>query len=1201
MAGGPFDIAPERIVGLGPAFSEFVNRVLERQLRSQNIAGHLLSITREENTGDGGVDAALREATASDWLPAGTSAWQFKRTDLQPQKAAKEFAGASWAQEIVRQGGSYVLVLAKALPDSRIEARQTAIRRKALGLGVISEDGVDRIRVYDANKLARWASAFPSLALSPLAGGPGPIALDFETWAAGRPHANSWVADQERRDAVLAIRDSVLSIGVVDIRIQGDSGIGKTRLVLEALREPSLAPLVVYVPDEQRVGSELFSHLLEQDRVAILVVDECRAERHVKLLEMLPQDPAIRLVTIGDVGSAATRSPMIVVGEMPDEALDEFLRENYQQVWAEARRFVTHTCQGNMRYAIVLASRILELPGAQAADLIRRGDIEEILATLLPDGEDFFFAATLALLERVGWDRELRPQLEVLANFAQVPVERLLAVGRELEQRGLISQQGRYRAVAPHPLAVFLAAAAWRSYGDRIISELLPTLNQETALSLFRRMADLGRFEPARSALPRLLSADGPFASLDRIEAGGLGPLLTQLAIVLPDEVLLHLSELIEAQSLDALRARTRVRRDLVWTLEKLVWHRSTFTTAANSLLRLALAENETYGNNASGTWTELFGTMLPGTAATPSERLAYLHVIAKSPDSDMRQFAIRGATRALGPMESIMVSGEVQGGVLVEPRGTPATYGDAGGYRRSAVALLSSLTHDTDAAAARAAEDALINALHPLIDDQFVGEALVAALTELRGPALQRLRIQAEQLLALHERGKHRNIQVDDRVKDRSTQVHDRVEALLAGLPARSATEDLAVLLHLPRWDLRSGELQERINRVVASQNTDDERTTMLSMLSEEIPAAWEFGHALAVADIDALDTLLANFENNSLALVGYLKGLTDVGDDSAFDRFLDSEPATHLPQSAQLWIAARGPATDLARERLLSGVRDLSVVEGTSILFGWQLNLSSAEMAELLSFWLEHTASQNDYNALLDKVNHWLHDEPGIPDWFAERGVELVMLRREYPGVLHQSYSWSRVALRQVPDCAADLANLILDLVDTDSLALLADDYDTEVLGACLQRDPEAVWQDVASRLAQGSWRIQYRIRGWLIHGLSLDIVEAWVGQDLERARIVAAIAPIGGGEPTAATRFLLDNFGSDPDVASSLYSTFISGGWIGNESDRLAGQIEQLTTWRRRTSEPLGVREWAKQMVQALENQRTNALEREAERDF
>lgn len=1188
MTLGPFDIPPERVAGLGTAFSEFVNRLLEAQVQSQKIAGHLLAVTREENTPDGGVDAALRDAVASGWLPAGASAWQFKRGDLQPKKAADEFAGAAWVQEIVRQGGTYVLVLGRPLPDQLIESRRTAVMKKAVELGVLEAGDTDRIRVYDANRLARWGSAFPSLALSPLIGGPGPVASNFDRWSEGRPHTVGWVPDQARENAVRAIRESIAAPGVVDLRIQGESGIGKTRLTLEAMRDGALAPLVVYVRDALNVSEELFAHLLEQDRVAILVVDECPAERHIKLLEMLPQDPAIRLVTIGDVGAAATRSPVIVVEAMPEDVLETFLRQNYERIGAEARRFVTHVCEGNMRYAIVLADRIFRLPDAQAAEVVERGDLEEILATLLPEGEDFFFAAILTVLERVGWDRELRPQLELLADFAQAPVERLLTVGRDLEQRGLLVQQGRYRAVGPHPLAVFLAAEAWRQTGDRIVAELLPALSPEMALSLFRRVADLGRFEPARSVLPKMLSADGPFASLRRIEAGGMGALLTQLAIVLPDEVALHLGEMIEAEDIETLRSQTRSRRDLVWTLEKLAWHRQTFVSAADSLLRLGRAENETFGNNATGTWVELFGTMLPGTAATPSERIAYLQRIAASSDAELRRHAIRGAVRALGRHESIMVSGEVQGGVLVEPRGIPNTYGEAGDYRRAAIDLLSELTHDPDSETANAAADALIGAMHPLIDDQFVGDVLSNALSQLRGNGLQKLRIEAEQLLGLQQR-----------VSREGGQIHERVTTLIASLPARSAIEELSVLAHLPRWDLGSGELQERINAVVGRLETDEERSAALDLLAAEIPAAWELGYAFALAGIDAVPSILANFERNSLALIGYLRQLVDAGDESAFDAFLDS--ANDLSLSAQLWVAARGPATQTARERLFGGLDAISVAEGTSLLFGWQENLSDADMSELLARWLKQIVSQADYDALLDKVLHWSHDENVVPDWLADYGLDLVMLRRRFPSVHHQSYGWSRLALRQVPEHASELATLILDLTDDDDVSLVADDYDTEVLSASLHQDPEAVWQDIATRLLKGSWRVELRVRGWLLRGVDSRVIELWVGDDLDRARVVASIAPVESDEPTPVVRFLLDKFGSDQELGSSLYSTFVSGGWVGNESDRIARQIEQLTAWRKRTSEPQGVREWAKKMVEILENQRAAALEREAERGF
>jgi hypothetical protein len=1066
-------------------------------------------------------------------------------------------------------------VLGAVLPDNRIEDRRRKVAEKAIELGLLTTDDDRRIRVYDANKLSRWASRFPSLAVSRLAGGPGRVVADYETWAAGRTHDKLWVADAGRDAAIQTIRSQVSSPGVVEVRIQGESGIGKTRLALEALNDDNLRPLVAYVSDEGSVGGELLAHLIEDGRVAILVVDECPAERHIKLVEKLPAGPAIRLVTIGDSGAAATRSPVIGVAAMPEAERDEFLRANYPQLGAEARRFVSDHSLGNMRWTIFLADRVVGLKDAQAADLITHGDFQTFIATILPEGRDFFCATVLALLERVGWDRDLRFQLQGLARFAGVPVE------------------GRYRAVEPHPLAVLLAAEAWRTHGGRIVDELLPELDAEMALSLFRRVADLGRFEPATSVLPQLLTQNGPFASLQQIESGGLGRTLTQLAIVLPDEVALHLSELIEAASLEELRVQTRSRRDLVWTLEKLVWHRRTFTTAAKSLLRLALAENETFANSATGTWVDLFGTMLPGTAARPNQRVNYLSQVSGDARSEVRLLAIKSAARALDPQETITVSGELQGGVLVEPRGTPETYGEAGEYQRLMISLLESLLQDDDPEVARAAEDKLIEAIHPLIADRFAGDFLAEVLSRFRGRALQRLRTEAEHIVSLYER-----ISQDER------RVAERLEALLGQLPPATKVEELQVLAHLRRWDLEEGELQSRIETAVAALESDDERQSALALLGEvDLPAAWELGRAFAVAAGQSeatLDTLMQFLGQNSSALAGYLYGLTATGHAEAFDEFLDSARGAQLDLKARLALAVRDPTTNRSRARILTGLRELPVADGVYILFGWQRNLSDDDVDALVDDWLPRVSSQQDYNALVDWFNLSLHGKEAVPNRLRDRALRLLMLRRQYPDVSREAWDWCRIAGGLADEHSTELTRLLFDLVDAGSLTIHERSEESKLLLRFARLQPQAVWDDVAGRLAGRSWRIELAIRGWLLSVIPVEIVEAWVGNDVRLARSLASVAPVGGDEPAPIARFLLGRFGEDEEVASNLYAQFISGFWTGPESDRVTRQIEQLTKWRQRSNEPLGVRTWARDMIRYLEAQRRSALEREAEED-
>lgn len=1195
MTFGPFDITADRIEGLGPRFTEFINRLLQVEAKSHGLAGHLLTVNIKETTRDGGVDAATRDAERTDWLPVGNTAWQFKRSGLGATGCANELGGATWAHEFLRNGGSYVIAIGAALPDDHVEERRLKVAEKAIELNLIAADDRERVRVYDANAIARWASRFPSLAISQVAGGPGSVAIDFESWSGKFPYQAHWTPDPAREIATKTLRERITSAGVVEIRIQGDSGIGKTRLVLEALRDDRLSPLVAYVDDERSVGGELLEHLIEDGRRAILVVDECPAERHIKLVQKLPADPAIKLVTIGDSGAAATRTPIISVEPMPDASTDEFLKFNYQQLSSEARRFITDNGQGNMRWTIVLAERVASTPDPQAADLIARNDIEQFVTTLLPEGTDFFFATVLALFERVGWERDLRPQLGTLADFAGATIAEMESVGLALQQRGLLLQQGRYRAVAPHPLAVFLAADAWRTNGSRIITELLPNLDEGMALGLFGRVAHLGRFEPARSVLPALLSTDGPFASLEQIETTGLAKLLTPLAVVLPDEMGLHLSELIEASSVDQLRAQTASRRDLVWTLEKLVWHRRTFEVAANALLKLALAENETYGNNATGTWVELFGTMLPGTAAVPAQRVEYLAQVARDPRVDVRLRAIEGIARALvARHESIMVSGEVQGGVLVEPRGTPATYGEAGEYRRSAISLLASLLKDDDSTVARAAEDALLKAMHPLIDDAFAGEFLADVLAGLQGPGLQRLRTDAEHLLSMY-----------DRHKQEDRQVVERLDALLARLPTPTGIEHLQVLVHLRRWDLGEGELQTRIDAAVAGLAEEVDRSSMLGLLEQELPAAWELGHALASANEfgeELLDFLLSIFDRNSSALVGYLTAKTESGTEAAFDEFLDSEQAQQLDSRARLAVAVRGPVTDRARRRILDGLRGLEVADGVAALFGWHRNLSDEEVATILDDWMARLSSQRDYNAVVDWLSLWLPSEEGIPDWMRDRAWHLISLRSEYPDLSQEGWDWGRIASGLVDERGMELARLILDLVESGSQMIHQSDDEAALLARCVVLHPEEAWDEIAQRLtSEKSWRVQMQIRGWLLHSFPSEIIERWVGDDIDRAQIVASIASPGGAEPTAVASFLLDRFGTDKQVSSGLWGEFVSGSWTGPESERNARKIEQLNGWRQRAELPLGVRTWASEMIQYLEASRQSALEREAERGF
>jgi hypothetical protein len=980
---------------------------LRGRLHEPGLHGYQLRVDSRDTVADGGVDATVDSPTASTWCASGKSCWQFKRSDLAPAACANELANASWAQELVRDGATYTLVLGRRLNDRAIDDRRSSLIEKAHELGLIQVGDDDRVQVLDANVLARWSTEFPSLAVSTMLHGPGTGMMDHATWSASNRHTSHWVSDQEREEGIKSIHEIVKTEIFSEVRIIGESGVGKTRLVMEALRVAELAPLVVYVPDQQVLSAESLAHVLSADRTAILVVDECPGRSHEKLAERIPTPATLRLVTIGEADAYSLRAPVLEVTTMEQAKIEEFLELNYPILSSEARRFVGEQGAGNVRFTIVLADRV-QKGGAEAAELISRSDAEQLVQALLPEGRPFYLATVLALFERIGWDKELAPQLGPLRAFTGATEDDLRAVGRDLESRGLFARQGRYRAIAPHPVAVVLAASAWSSEGHRIRDELLPALDREMSLSLFARVAALGRYEPARQVLRQLMRPNDLFGSLASIEDHNLGRFLTQLAIVAPAETMEHLGAIIGSASLDELRAAEKSRRDLVWTLEKLVWHQATFEPAADSLLRLALAESETWANNATGTWVALFGTMLPGTAATPTERVSYLSRIAASGDPATRLLAIRASGRALtASHESITVSGELQAGALVEPRGSPSTFQEAADYRRAVIEILTGLATDATAEVSAAASNALIESVHTLIDDPLVGDYLIQALVQLPGDSLLRLRRDIEHLVSLHERA------------DQKPDLVDRLRQLSNALPQATEREQLQVLLNLQAWDLKRDELRSRLYDAVRSLNPGDTEWLLDVLKSEKLPAAWELGAALSASGTKSEElekAFVDAFRTNPAALVGYLRALVDAGEESAFDQFLESSGGSELETVDILAIAARGPATDQARRRVLSIAPTTPVSHATTALLGWLDELSDDEAATLLSAWSVSIESQQDYNVLVDWLNFRRSGETRLPDLLRPAALNLLMMRKQFPDLGQQRWDWSQLASQLV-----------------------------------------------------------------------------------------------------------------------------------------------------------------------------------------
>lgn len=1191
---GPFSVDPGQVAGLsGADFAGFVGMLLDAERARASLEGAALTVTHRTNAPDGGVDAELRRAEKTAWIPEGRSAWQFKAGDLGPDSCKSELRSAEAAKEILRAGGKYRLVLGKSITPTQIDDRREALEVVARELGVDITEG--QIEVLNGDALARWAQEFPAIARSPIISGFGHVGLTFDEWANSVSHNTTWIESDARTRQIEDLRHAIENGDESGIHVEGVSGLGKTRLVMEALRGTANEVLTVYVPSEDQFQPVVLSRLHHEGRTAVVVIDECDSRRHDVFAGMLQVGTKIRLVTISQPSGASTRSPVLSIGPFDDDSLLDLILTNEPGLWSEAARVIVEVSSGNIDYALKCAKLLVAQRSGSAHALVTPEDIRQFIDRELPAGALFLASCALALFTRVGFDGELANELKILATGLDIPEANLRSAAFELGRADLLESQGRYRSVGPHPVAIHLAERGWSAFGSSLLTRLFPLLSDSMIERLFARAAQIGDRALPAEVVDRLIGQEGVLSSLDAVSEDSRGRLLTNLAILSPERVTSRIADLISGASDEQLEQAVGARRPLVGALQKLAWHSSTFWDAADSLLRLATVENESYSNNSTGEWVDLFGAMLPTTAASPDMRIRYLQKQAASDDKRVRLLVVKAASRAITYWETAPISGELQGGFVVERRGLPATYGDLWAYQNAAIDLLTLLARDADPEVASGASQALADGIQGLLEVEPVRDHLAAALATLSSPELRDVRVKIAGLRSLYARAD------PDPDVNRDAILHG-IEAVADALPAASIEDSLWTLLHEPAWDRSEGAIESDLKALLSELQVEEARRLLMSSLGDAIPTDYNVGHYLSSEPSAEVEAALVQQVDgaNPRAFLGYLVGREE-REPGAYDSLVDGQQG--LDGETRLRLTTLGPRTEAATRRVAQIVPSLSVAQGARALSFWTRDLSDDELvADYLLGWAARMTSQEDYNALIDFLSLRLHNRSQISPELEDAISRIVAARRIFPEVGRQDYHWGRLASRQLAIDPSALVGLLADLLEQGVIGMYSTSSERGLLREALAASDDATWCSLMDRVAaRRSFALGYSTRGWLAEVVEVDVARRWVGSDVERARVLAATASVAGSILSPAVAFLVENFGGDDQVRSSLYSNFVSGSWTGNESARIQGQIDRIRQWADDAASSPAIRRWCRQMVEHLEANQAQALQREQEEFF
>lgn len=467
---------------------------------------------------------------------------------------------------------------------------------------------------------------------------------------AGRGIVESEFISSEKIDIVKeAIRTEPSAV-----RLMALSGMGKTRIVIEAFRG---MPDVFYTN-----VSDCFSglkELISSWTPKVVIVDNCDKAHLDRIVKDINESGCnLKLVTVHNVLTTMEQSTDGKVYRLTyddtEEIIDKMIaRESFLEQLPRVAQAIKER-SGRIPYMALLLLRAYK-----KNKTLKLEEPETILSTLLSgtealDLDKLKAMKSLALFSPLGYEGSLKEEYEFVVKSKrvhhinldpQIVKNAFRDTVTDFEFRQLIERFGDCIRVRPQPLAEWLTELWLREFSTdfpeiiKEISLLEPSLSNRLLRALDRRFRGMGDSPYAKELFDALNDCEtGAFHNEELVLSSAGSQLLLSMGLVSPVAVSKSIWFLLERRSIEWLKQEFGgdARRRLVWALENLCMPASAFRYAALSLAKLAVAENEDIGNNATAQFLQLFHLYLSGTEATLDERVTLLQELREIPEYQM-------------------------------------------------------------------------------------------------------------------------------------------------------------------------------------------------------------------------------------------------------------------------------------------------------------------------------------------------------------------------------------------------------------------------------------------------------------------------------------------------------------------------------------------------------------------------------------
>lgn len=1239
----PFEISGAHVTALSPPYLvALTRRLLSAEATTNRIAPDRIHVASNLTAPDGGEDARITwegDPERTPFLPSRNCLLQVKAASITPQRAAKDVLTTAGAlepaiRETLEAGGNYLMLCNRAYTGRQVLDRETAVRQAVRDQGVAIKTG--QIAFRDADQIAAWVNEHPQVATWVQEQTQPGLATSLRSWThwAGRHEHETPFIDDARLSAVReGIRPATEREREV-VRVVGLSGLGKSRLVLEALapdQETGIrtSDLVLYGVETELGPTTVkgaVQFLADLGRRAIVVIDRCGEETHVDLAAMVRRSSSrLSLITIDhEVPGGKLPVDMVLVDSADDAVVEALVKNLKPGLPSEDVRRLVNFAKGYPQMAVLSAE-------AWVADVSLATVTKEFLIDQVVVGrraanrqELLQSAKVVSTFGLIGFRDEADVELTEAANLiGGITADQLRTNLVDLVRRRVAQPRGRFLAIQPRPIAHSLAERQWEEWSQDVWDRILTAAPANLRVRAARQLALLNRSEIAAKVAKHVTRCGGPLDSfeavsdpanagvidyLSQIDARSTGDLLERVFDALPPGDLSNFSG----------DARSEIR----WAAQRIAYLPDTFELGARLLRSLALAENEEWANNCTGQFKALFPAYLADTAADGAARLRFLDDMIEADNPQAAELLVGALEKGAETQQFSRSLGIESHGLRPVQQPWNPSYNEAIAYINECLDRLLRFALRDDATGARSK---LIIGQHfrALIGHGFIdfAERAVAELAQAQGAYWPEALSSIGDAITYDGAGQPEALVA-------------RVRALLDAVSPSDLAGRLKLIVTEMPWDYPSDvqlDFDERGKRQRAAvYEIAKEALAEPAVLEVALPelsvgqqrTANIFGEALAEHGDDPVAWLwrimtayrAGGDQANPDLLTSYLAALARTKPRlvATFKRRAIRAPSlarTFPPLSFKMDI----PSADIlmARDALRDGTLKANDLYAWS--FGGRLALREpGEVAPLLD---QIFASEEDANFGYDLLGMYVHG----------RRERLEQLRPQLRLVAETALAgasntmndhhftelmmWLLNKGRDDADARSVALMLTRKLIERiDDGSLIEERRIRPLLPLLLRLFPEIVWPLIGNAITsepKAAWRFQFALGKGHSFGinrempplleLSEDTLFSWCHAHPEVApAFLATTLPMlttdepgdGGASFMPIVRRLIDEFGERDDVQKALVANMYTFGWSGS-----------MTTYYELYKEPLAhlhnhakssVRKWAKRMSDQIERE-------------